>query len=225
MQAQFRAIFRQRRRLLRKLFEGRSQCIVIAVGVWRDCQGFLKENDSVGSRSADSDRRARALGRTGRGQFSAQSTGWRPSRWMNEWWQSGRGCDAAKPARPRRAAIQSEDGGCHAELIFPSEKAVRVNPRIDQENRREHDAHFLHQQCENEGNHRQCPPKRGSLASVSRLLEGEKTGDAQATLRVAISCCSAATKSAKGRGPRSPLLRWRTLTVPASASFGPTTSM
>ena len=33
------------------------------------------------------------------------------------------------------------------------------------------------------------------------------------------------TRSARGLGPRSPLPRWRTLTVPASASLGPTTSM
>lgn len=44
-------------------------------------------------------------------------------------------------------------------------------------------------------------------------------------LRDSTSRWSEETRSTSGRGPRSPLLRCRTLTAPASASFGPTTNM
>lgn len=39
------------------------------------------------------------------------------------------------------------------------------------------------------------------------------------------SCFRASMTSGRGLGPRSPLVRWRTETVPASASLGPRTSM
>src|SRR4029077_8016729 len=47
----------------------------------------------------------------------------------------------------------------------------------------------------------------------------------QLVARESTSRRRASTSSARGFGPRSPLLRWRTATVPASASLGPTTSM
>src|SRR5690242_5080022 len=46
-----------------------------------------------------------------------------------------------------------------------------------------------------------------------------------ARARDSTSFCSESMTSPRGLGPRSPLVRWRTDTVPASASFAPTTSI
>src|SRR6202008_5187778 len=52
-----------------------------------------------------------------------------------------------------------------------------------------------------------------------------QNGKSYRMAREDISSCKAATRSASGRGPRSPFARGRTLTVAASASLGPTTTM